>query len=51
MTDESQPAAMFSGAAGVMGSYLHSPWQVMLFVLIALVAIVCILYLLKRRLL
>jgi hypothetical protein len=42
---------IFSGAAGVMGSYLHSPWQVTLFVLIALVAIVCILYLLKRRLL
>jgi hypothetical protein len=42
---------ILSGASGVMGSYLHSPWQATIFALIALGAIACILYLLKRRLL
>jgi hypothetical protein len=42
---------ILSGASAVMGSYLHSPWQDTAFALIALGAIVCILYLLKRRLL
>jgi Flp pilus assembly protein TadB len=42
---------MFSGAAGVMGNNLHSALQWVTFVLLAFGAVVCILYLLKRRLL
>ena len=42
---------MLSGAAGVLGSNLHSPIQWTLFALSALGAVICILYLLKRRLL
>jgi hypothetical protein len=42
---------MLSGAAGVIGNNLHSPWQWTLFALSALGAVICILYLLKRRLL
>lgn len=42
---------ILSGAAGVTGSYLHSPLQWTLFALSALGAVISILYLLKRRLL
>jgi len=42
---------ILSGAAAVMGGYLHSPWQDAVFALIAVAAIACVLYLLKRRLL
>jgi hypothetical protein len=42
---------MFAGAAGVIGAYLHSPLQWAAFSLCALGGVICILYLLKRRLL
>jgi hypothetical protein len=42
---------ILSGTAGVMGNYLHSPLQSAVFALAALGAVICILYLLKRRLL
>jgi hypothetical protein len=42
---------MLSGVAGVMGDHLHSPLQSFIFAVSALGAVVCILYLLKRRLL
>ncbi len=42
---------MLSSTAGVMGNYLHSPLQWAIFVLSACGAVICILYLLKRRLL
>lgn len=42
---------ILSSAAGVMGNYLHSPLQSAVFALAALGAVICILYLLKRRLL
>jgi hypothetical protein len=42
---------ILSGAAGVMGGNLHSPLQWAIFVSSALGAVICILYLLKRRLL
>jgi hypothetical protein len=44
-------APMFSAATGVTGSYLHSLLQWVLFSLSALAGVICILYLLKRRLL
>jgi hypothetical protein len=42
---------IFSGAAGVAGSYLHSRPQWIAFLALAIVAASCVLYLLKRRLL
>lgn len=42
---------MLSGTAGVMGNNLHSSLQWTVFTLSALGAVICILYLLKRRLL
>jgi hypothetical protein len=42
---------ILSGSAGVMGNNLHSPLQWTAFTLCALGAVICILYLLKRRLL
>ncbi|MFE7870191.1 hypothetical protein ACFUYE_07590 [Micromonospora humida] len=39
---------IFSGATGVMGSYLHSPAQVASFLALAICAATCILYLAKR---
>lgn len=40
---------VFSGATGIMGSYLHSPTQVVAFVVLALCAAACILYLATVR--
>ena len=42
---------ILSGAAGVMGNNLHSIWQWIVFAVCAFGAVICILYLLKRRLL
>lgn len=39
---------IFSGATGVMGSYLHSPIQLVAFIALTLCAATCILYLAKR---
>jgi hypothetical protein len=44
-------APIFSGAAGVAGSYLHSWQQWVAFLILAIVAASCVLFLLKRRLL
>jgi hypothetical protein len=41
-------ARFFSSATGVMGSYLHSPIQLVSFIALALCAAACILYLAKR---
>jgi hypothetical protein len=40
---------IFAGAAGVMGSYLHSLLQVVVFTVLAVLAIACILHLSARR--
>jgi hypothetical protein len=42
-------APTFSGAAGVMGSFLHSSLQVGIFIALALVATLCVCYLAIRR--
>jgi hypothetical protein len=42
---------ILSSFTGVTGSYLHSPLQATMFTLAALGAVICVLYLLKRRLL
>jgi hypothetical protein len=40
---------IFSTAAGVMGTFLHSPRQVVIFCVLAVVAIACILHVSTRR--
>jgi hypothetical protein len=40
---------VFSGATGVMGSFLHSTTQVVIFVLLAIAALLSIAYLVVRR--
>ena len=42
---------IFSGATGVMGSYLHSAWQWSVFSASAFFTVVCLAYLARRRML
>lgn len=42
-------APTFSGATGVMGTFLHSPLQIFLFATLAFLAFVCIAYTVVRR--